>query len=603
MNHALHNLVLPGLDFGASAELYARVDGNCRVSLAQRKLYFKTGGRVAFDTYFNGFSVDTWKRVCGISSLSLSLCGQGSFVARIGLHRASHEHTRAGHRLRPVQRWWDEREIELRGGEPGGFDLPCWDQIETGMLYLELEALGEGRLDSGFFATTSPPPHRVKLGIVITHFNRKQYVLPAIRRIADGLRNQPEWLDRIGLVVVDNSRTIDPAEAVGATLIPSRNLGGSGGFARGLLYLQDQGSYTHALFMDDDASCELESIFRTHALLGYARVPKLAVAGSLLREDEPYRLFEKGAKFDGACRSLKSGLDLRRVDDLLEAERAEVRPDYGAWWFFAFPIAEIRYYPFPYFVRGDDVMFGIANDFAIHTLNGIGGWGGDFGIKKSPWTSYLDMRSHLLNSMVLRNKSLTFLAMLFAYNLGRQLFSYNYTSARAINLALAHLLEGAGFWRRNIDTLAIRAEIAAFSGAEALVPLDALDFAAVHREDKPESWLRRLGRIVTMNGFLVPGGWLDARVLYQSKGFYGSAKDIFLYRRVLYQCEGLGIGYLANHDKRLFFTELMRGVRLMWVLLRQGQRLRAEYRSAVAELASPAFWRGVFATDARSATE
>ncbi|BBL74709.1 hypothetical protein [Methylomagnum ishizawai] len=600
MKYCLHNLVLPGLDFGAPVELYARTDRHCRVSLARRKLYFKATGRVAFDTYFNGFSVETWKRVCGISKLSLLLYGQGSFVARIGLHRASHEQTRAGHRFRQVQRWWDEREIELRDGEPGGFDLPCWDQIETGMLYLELEALGEGRLDSGFFATTNPPPHRVKLGIVITHFNRKQYVLPAIRRIAAGLRNQPEWLDRIGLVVVDNSRTIDAAEAVGATLIPSRNLGGSGGFARGLLYLQDEGSFTHGLFMDDDASCELEAIFRAHALLSYARTPKSAVAGSLLREDEPYRLFEKGAKFDGACRSLKSGLDLRQVGDLLAAERTEIRPDYGAWWFFAFPLAEARSYPFPYFVRGDDVMFGIANDFAIHTLNGIGGWGGDFGIKKSPWTSYLDMRSHLLNSMMLRNKSLAFLAALFAYNLGRQLFSYNYASARAINLALAHLLEGAGFWRRNIDTVAIREEIADFAGAEALVPVDALDLDAVHREDRPESWPRRLLRIFSLNGFLLPGCWLDDRVLYQPKGFYGSAKAIFLHRRVLYQCEGLGIGYLASHDKRLFFTELVRGVRLMWSLLRQGQRLRAEYRSAVVELASPAFWRGVFAMDTRS---
>ena len=64
-------------------------------------------------------------------------------------------------------------------------------------------------------------------------------------------------------------------------------MGGSGGFTRGLMYLEDEKSYTHCLFMDDDASCEIESIRRAYALLQYATTEKFAVAGAQLREAAP----------------------------------------------------------------------------------------------------------------------------------------------------------------------------------------------------------------------------------------------------------------------------------------------------------------------------
>ena len=62
-----------------------------------------------------------------------------------------------------------------------------------------------------------------------------------------------------------------------------------------------------------------------------------------------------GARFDGLCRPNKCGLDLRYIHDLLVNEEEE-HIDYGGWWFFAFPIKDIKNYAFPYFVRGDDIL-------------------------------------------------------------------------------------------------------------------------------------------------------------------------------------------------------------------------------------------------------
>ena len=157
--------------------------------------------------------------------------------------------------------------------------------------------------------------------------------------------------------------------------------------------------------MDDDATCEIESIKRTFAFMKFSKVEKLAICGALLRETEPYRLMEMGAKFDGYVKPIKVGLDMRDVGDLMLSEVEHVKPDYGAWWFFCFKIKEVEEFPFPFFVRGDDSRFSIRNKFKIMGMNGISVWGEDFASKTSPMNCYLDMRYHLLHQVNLIKKN------------------------------------------------------------------------------------------------------------------------------------------------------------------------------------------------------
>ena len=167
-----------------------------------------------------------------------------------------------------------------------------------GMLFFELISLADDNfINKGFYYTELAPVNSVKLGIVITHFNRKHYVLPAIDRVSKDLLQDPYFKDKISLIVVDNSQNITPEEAQCAIVIPNQNLGGSGGFTRGLMYLEDQKDYTHCLFMDDDASCEIESIRRAYALLQYTTTEKFVVAGAQMSETFPQHMYEKGAIF------------------------------------------------------------------------------------------------------------------------------------------------------------------------------------------------------------------------------------------------------------------------------------------------------------------
>jgi hypothetical protein len=472
-------------------------------------------------------------------------------------------------------------------------EIEGWNRLESGMLYFTLEALEPGSLTEGYFSTITVPDRDVKLGVVITHFNRKQWVLPAIARIRDELLNDPHYHGRIELIVVDNSMNITDEEAEGITLIPNKNLGGSGGFTRGLLHLKDCGAFTHCLFMDDDASCEIESIRRTHNILSYGLSQGFSIAGSLLREIEPYRLFEKGAKFNGrGVQPLKSGMDMRHVHDLLHAEYDDIKPDYGAWWFFAFPIKQVSNFAFPFFVRGDDIRFGLTNSFDIFTMNGIGCWGDDFSLKCGPMTSYLDTRSHLVQAVFDGVDLKSILSMLFKF-MAAHLYSYNYGSAASVIKAIRDFSEGPDFFKRNIDTSAIRQDIALFSSDEKMMPISRID----KKLDFPtlnEGLPRKIVRHLTLNGHLIPSIFKKNRLILQPKGFRATFRSVFMYKKIMYEYEPSGLGYIATQNNRKFFYLGFMFVLSIVKLIILFSPIKNKYSGQKSQMMSEEFWREIY---------
>lgn len=582
MQQRIQQVTMPNLAFAAPEEMYVRFGTDlARASYNEQRIQFSEGGKAVFDTFFNGLNLALWKRHCPLNDLYFSLAGTGSLVLRFGLHRIGH-----------ADRWLAEIPVDLTE-EGRSFELPFWATLQEGMLYVAVQATGPCRLNEAYFSTSTPPRRRVKLGIVITHFNRKQYVLPALERVREQLLADPVYSGKIELIIVDNSQNISAEEARGVTVIPNSNLGGSGGFTRGLLHLKDDSSFTHCLFMDDDASCEVESIRRTYQLLQFATAERFAVAGSLLREVQPYRLFEKGAKFDGIYKGLKAGLDMRAVPDLLRAEQEETRPDYGAWWFFAFKISDVVAYPFPFFVRGDDILFGLMNKFNIATANGIGCWGEDFGLKSGPLPRYFDVRNHVLQRLINAKFSRYSTAALITQFFATAALSYNYASARAARIALADALKGPSFWRENIDATDIRRKVGSQSDLEKMGPVDRFVLSPVHPQARHGFGFTML-RVMTLNGFLLPEFLLKNEVAFQHKGFRATFREIFRYKRVLYEYEPLGLGYVAEHNKRRFFFELFAFLGELARFLIKFQPLRREYRHSLSSMTSEEYWRQVY---------
>ena len=614
MTTPIQHLVMPKSTFGTPEAMYVRIGNtNAYSHILQESIHFKVGGSVSWDTFFNGISVAKWKRHCSIDNLFLKLVGTGKFTLRFGLHRLGHPH-----------RWLHEQEIDLTANGRESIVLPFWPTLKNGLLYLALQALTEAQLHGGLFYTSTVPINPVKLGIVITHFNRKTLVLKAVQRIQKALNEDPSVRDQIKLVIVDNSKNIEPSEIEDAIVIPNSNLGGSGGFACGLMHLTDDGTFTHCLFMDDDASCDVESIRRVYHLFQFARRGSIAVSGSLLRDVEPYRLYEKGAIYDVRVVPLNQGLDMRKIHDLLLAESTHRNPDYGAWWFFAFSISHLKFFPFPFFVRGDDILFSIQNKFDIVTLNGIASWGEDFWYKESPITRYLSCRSTLVLLLLLTDLNRFAAARLMIGWFVNSIFSYNYSSAKAIRLSIKHVCQGSGWWRKNIDLSTVRNILKKLAEDE---KLSASDHSIGHLDQtrlrshrphqkqvvnlftndqahktpvsvkknraKKEGTLRFIVRIMTLNGFLLPDFLLWDRAVYQPKHFGGVFCEIFRYKRIYYEYKPLNIGYVASHDKSRFFSEACRFGWPMLVLLTRFSIIRDDFKQALPEMTSKSYWRNV----------
>jgi GT2 family glycosyltransferase len=579
----LQSFVFPNLAIKASEALYVRATPGTIPMLADGKLRFTPGSGAHFDTFFNALTVGTWKTKCKIDELHFRLRGKGRFAVRFGLRRRGFS-----------QRWLADSEASLVDGVDIRIELPFWAELEDGLLYVSVTAFEAGEICAAAFATDAAPLQDVKLGIVITHFSRKQRVLPAIARIRANLLADESYRGRIELVVVDNSRDIDPADAKGVTLIPNRNLGGSGGFTRGLMHLEDEGSFTHCLFMDDDASCEIESIRRAYALLSYARSNDMAVAGSLLRELEPNRTHEIGAIFDGAYRPLKGGLDACRVHDLLLMEKYDPRINYGGWWFFAFSLDYFSKYPFPFFVRGDDVLFSLVNRFDLVTMNGISCWGEDFWYKESPLTRYLWARCTLVMFISVLDKDVNYCSdQLYKWVRGI-LLSYHYDSAHAFCLALDHVCRGPQFFVDNVDLSPVINDINSFSIEERLEPIARDEHIAyAHRRTKRRRF-RGLIRSLSLNGLLLPSFLIRNKTMFQPKGYGGNLAETYRYRRIHYEHEPLGIGFVLKFNRKRFFAEAWRFAKAAWRFRSEFTRIRKAYRDALPYLTSRAFWEEAY---------
>lgn len=585
--NTIQNIILPGIkEITAPNILYFHGDYIIfQDKQEQKQLRAKQYKIITANTYFNSLSLDFWRQKTNIGQIALCLYGQGKAQLKIKVLS-----------LESSEKTVFSTIIEL---SPGGTIIPLIslrDLPATGMLYPELTVLSEEMvLSGGQYLTEDVPVREIKLGIVITHFNRKHYVLPAIARISQQLLANPAYRENITLVVVDNSSNIGAEEAGLAVVLPNRNLGGSGGFTRGLMYLQDTGGFTHCLFMDDDASCETESIIRAFHAAQYA-VKEIAVCGALLRENAPDMIHEKGAYFArSTVQAAHGGMQVGCPQSVLLAEKKFIPVNYGAWWFFLFPVGQVKYYAYPFFIRGDDILFSLQNQFEIVTLNGVHCWGEDFSVKENPLTCYLGFRGASVCSVVHDKYAKFHIVKLFLKWVLINLFSYNYASARALLYAMEDLQKGSQFIANNTDAAEIFRKILPLAAEEKLKQIDKDNYCLVFPR-AADGFIRknltRLGIALTLNGHLLPDFMLhsDAVAVYQPKGFRAYFRQIFRYSRVLYINELNSTGYIAGISRGKCLAILIRALKLSMDFLLNYKTLAEDLRQSSIQFTSRSFW-------------
>jgi galactofuranosylgalactofuranosylrhamnosyl-N-acetylglucosaminyl-diphospho-decaprenol beta-1,5/1,6-galactofuranosyltransferase len=201
----------------------------------------------------------------------------------------------------------------------------------------------------------------VTLGIVICTYRREREAIQNARLLA---MEKDLISAQVQVVVVDNARTIDPASLPERViLVQNHNLGGAGGFSRGLMELLDRRGCSHVVLMDDDVNLDTECISRCVNHFRH-RPEGPAIAGVLFDVDSPSMVHEAGAWMGKTGSPLVVrpgfiGVDLTDPS-ILDALSLAPRPDYGGFWIFAFPLSLVRrHLLMPFFIKGDDVEFGL----------------------------------------------------------------------------------------------------------------------------------------------------------------------------------------------------------------------------------------------------
>jgi len=576
--------VFPGRNRFGPEKCYLRKTGGFFDEKSASFVFFR-GMEFNTLTFYNAYSVAKWRRYTSVDSLYARLKGKGSVILQLMLAVPGN-----------TEIVLSEEHVELSGHEFNDFEVPEFSELESGHVYFNVIPLDDGQLNYFGFVTATSPEQSVSLGLVITHFNRQEQVRSAVSRIQDELLSDEEYRENIKLIVVDNSKNSGVVPDRGVDVIENENFGGSGGFSRGLLTLCEDGGYSHCLFMDDDASCEIESLRRAYKIMMFSNQNDTAIAGSLLDLDAPGVILEKGAYFDGLCNPLHPKLDVSSVDGVIEAEQEFHKPNYGGWWFFGFKISDMKYFPFPFFVRGDDTTFSMVNGFRILTMNGICSYGESFKSKNSVMPTYLDTRGHLVKQMAVldHGRSRVLKGMCRFYLMS--LLSHNYGSARAATLAVEDVSRGTGFFLDNMDMQARFPVIKQISQSEAVGQCSLEDIEVVYPDQAAieEGLLRKLFRFSTLNGAILPDFLLKNGTIYQEKGFRASFREIFRYRNVFYGSPSLNSGYIASFDRVEFFRSL---ANFCWAAASFALRfnsIKSEYRTNMPSIMSRNFWQSRF---------
>ncbi len=575
----LSRINIPAPDF-SEPSLYFRSPA---ASVDVDGLVLGSGQRVTFDTSFGVLPIGQWRSLTAVRHVVATLDITGNAL------------------------------IELIGAGPlgefvidsatSGTALECTDITTCGadVLYVAVSALEAGVLvRGGRWSTTDEFVREVRLGVAITTFNRQEYVLKTIDRLIDIESSVPELNGNVKILVVDNARNLQPSLPPSAPvqLLPNPNLGGAGGFARGIMEYRSAGWSTHVVLMDDDILLEPESIVRTVQLLKFATSPDLCVHGAMLSEERPWMQFEAGSmyKFKSIypLRALGRFIDLRERSEVLGEYKPE-QFDYSAWWFTVFPMHLAKENPLPVFVRGDDVAFGLMHTGKTTvTMNGIVVWHADFALKNNPSSLYYEIRNFaLIDTLVFDNHHWWHLAMRYVGFGFRNVYSHRYASADYMVRGMKQFLEGPEAWKK-IDHAALHDEIRMVNEEKASPLSDeqkALGFTAPRRKI-----VRLIGYILavpTMGGHLVPP-FLRARVSGVAQIDVRAVGLAIRHKEILYRHPRIDEGFVVSRDWQRVRILQREVFTTTWRLIRTYKKLKRDYRAQYPSMVSDAAWQARF---------
>lgn len=548
------------------------------------------GAAVSFDTYFNALFERHWRLYTRAGAFTLSLQVEGRAAVRVW--RRSPE---TGRTLLHEQEVSGPVRIALPA------DAPHYRQ--AGLLWFDLTAQGgPATLQGASWSTPGAGQPSARLGVVICTFNREVELAAVLAAVA-GKEDLGTAVARV--VVVNQGRpglATRPGVAAAAARLGPRlrvveqaNLGGAGGFGRGLLEVLDDPAVTHACLLDDDVRVEPESLRRMAAFFTLAQ-DGLALGGHMLDGVRPTSLYEAGGVVlpNWAPKPLHHGLDLLApwaLDGLLDPYAMH----FNGWWMFGFPKRWIERVgmPLPCFIRGDDIEFGVRlHEAGLPTvpLPGVAIWHEPFYLKIGGWQLYYETRNALACAALHGDFAPNRVAVLLLKRLLIHLLTYRYYSAALIVRAMEDGLRGPAVL--DGDPRPLHAGLAAlrtlypdeWTRRERVLP--AAPVGASPR--RLPGFLLAMARALLLNWVRASPADAPPRAL--------AVQDLVWFRVMRSDCLAVDTHWdrdlpTFRRNRASFRRLLAAGLRAAWRVRRDAPGLRRAWQEAAPRLTSQAFWR------------
>lgn len=394
---------LANITFSDAAHLMNSPSMLCRAASAWKRgatedeWILPTASKYDFTTFFNALPIRKWRKYTVASKFFLHLEVKGSAATFFPTRADSfsrYSETRDGASLAiPASDNWQRLDIQLEYSER--------DSILGFVLAID-EALSIR--NSYYYSEVAESSIRaVELALCTTTFKKEAYILRNIDLIkSEILASDNAVANHFHAHIVDNGRTLD-VEAlsdVSVSIHPNDNVGGAGGFARGMIEaLEQEPKATHVLLMDDDVVISSESIIRTYNLLSLVRDEYIDafLGGSMMSIDEPSDLYESMGfmRFDGVCDRMHPTMHMDVLHDVAAVDEfdipsylpgcADQNQNYFAWWYCVIPVTQIERHglPMPFFVRYDDVEYSRRCKPKFMNMIGICVWHSPFFMRYS----------------------------------------------------------------------------------------------------------------------------------------------------------------------------------------------------------------------------
>ncbi|BBE23325.1 glycosyl transferase [Arthrobacter sp. MN05-02] len=572
--------------------------------------------RVSLGTYFNAFPASYWRRHTPVRSVRLrvEVGVEVGAEASVIVYRSSPRGT--SNRVDSAT---------TTGNGELVFDLPLTAFVDGGWYWFDLVAHDKEVLltRADWSVPAASARSQGSLSIAVTTFNRPEYAVRHMTTLADdadllGVLDRLIIVDQGNDLVADQDGYASAAARLGERfrLVEQANLGGSGGFARGMEEALRAGDSGYVLLLDDDVSIETEGILRALHFANFTTDPTI-VGGHMFNLYERSVLHTFGEQVDRrrffwgpAAKSLEGHDFAERNLRMTPWMHRRVDVDYNGWWMCLIPLEIVREIglALPVFIKWDDAEYGVRAQkagFSTVTLPGAAVWHMPWTEKDDTidWQAYYHQRNRwvaaLSHSPFDRGGRMPFES--FALDV-RHLLSMQYSAVAVRVKALDDVLEGPGHLHATLGERLqwVRTTRRDFTDARVLPNIS--DFPEVRERNshqdiqEPATVLESLVRAALAVASQPRRVSADAA---ERPAVEVPAMDARWWRLTRFDSalvtasDGTGASWYRR-DRRMFFSLLGQTVSRHWKLVSNWPELRGQYREALPGFTSRRTWNETF---------